>query len=781
MLKTCMTKKLEEMKNGGYALFSDKARKILVTMGLSLISIGTFSQVANAEVSATITHKREIIENNQVTKVRYLINLEESDDNNKLDGIYLSDGVTKITPEVGKISGKDAKVVIELPSNESEIVVKNDKVNGDDDVDVKHINLETCGAIQDQDGPEIEKDSLIKCVYNNEQQYIQAKFKDAVKIYKIEDQNGHARALIKEKDKENEIVLKYILEPGDTFFTIYDILGNSTLVSLADEIKINVEYNSRNINGTKITLRLTKEFEEDNIHYTLKNITTGAGENVIINEDDNNDIYTNIPVGTTKLRLIYQAEIEGVSDKIFELPLILDKDAPVVVAYKKTAEEIGYLMEESKEEIANARAYFNKDKAKGIVEVKDIQSGIAMIKTLKGETDNYEEEQIIEAYKSNRLQSSILCLFPVTQDTTAVRVYDGVENTIDIPLGLANQEDAITVATIMKQKDGTYKLIAQDVKTGLGKIERDGEVQDLANFEDEEGTTIDGVNYEQYTLKRLEMTVNDQGNPIIHIYDALGNQKQLSFDEFAYMCHYATYNTTDSLAISVEDSRGISKITVTMVDLDAGDEPIKLEEPQSPRLDSEPILGEPNYNEKKAIWDAWKEYDEALELWEEWNEEYRHTYTLEVFGEQEEPQELTKTYPIPEGIVEEVRVYNTKEDDNLYNVIKDELINVSRVKSVDRIKTSSEDITVDDEENPTQIVGAKIKAKYGIKQVRYADGCVLQFYDELPTELYVNCLIADEDNQSVFVGAVVTDALGDTLTIESDRVIVSYNDNEINI
>ena len=129
MLKTCMTKKLEEMKNGGYTLFSDKVRKMLIAMGLSLLGIGTLSQVANAQVQATITHKRTIANEN---KVRYLMNLKETNDVYKLKGIYYDNDkcLNHVDVVAGTIEGQqETTVVIEVPDDTTEVTLKNNVAN----------------------------------------------------------------------------------------------------------------------------------------------------------------------------------------------------------------------------------------------------------------------------------------------------------------------------------------------------------------------------------------------------------------------------------------------------------------------------------------------------------------------------------------------------------------------------------------------------------------------------------------------------------------------------
>ena len=103
-------------------------------------------------------------------------------------------------------------------------------------------------------------------------------------------------------------------------------------------------------------------------------------------------------------------------------------------------------------------------------------------------------------------------------------------------------------------------------------------------------------------------------------------------------------------------------------------------------------------------------------------------------------------------------------------------MNVNEVGSDERITVKNSDRDID-RDNSGNITGAKVTAKYGIKEVAYDDvtdknlkDTVVRFYDELPTELHVNCMVTREDGNIGFAKVVVTDALGDTLTIESDKI-----------
>lgn len=789
MLKTTgITKKFEKMKKGGYTLFSDKTRKMLLAMGISLLGIGMLGQVTYAQMSAEVMFKKTTKVEEEEDKdtlgngnVRYQITLKEDDTRFKLKGLYIKKDSeeVKLDTYVGKIEDRqETLVVIEVPQSTESVTLKNTNEN---DLKGYEIKLDGENVVEDNDGPEVEEGSLV--MYNtSDEKYLQAKFNDATKIYRVQDQDNHNRVIIKEKDQDKVINLKYILEDDDTEFTIYDILGNPTTVSLTEETIVQVKYATRNVDGTQLALDVNDTIEIDGKTYELTGMTTGAGENIPMVEGEGN-IYTGVPSGTTSIVLTYENKETGEKHQIV-VPVVLGKEVPVVVAYKaeQKENENWYTVEEDDGETAKARAYINGKKA--IVEVRNIQNGIAKIQLLKGNKGEYVPDDTNNngiVYDDQVLHPTVLKVFDVTPNTTAVRVYDGVGNTADIELGISKEPDAVTIAKLTVGENGKYVLLAQDIRAGLGWIKRKGEADE--DFTKEEGESED---YKQYTLDKVEIEVDANGDPIIEIYDALGNKKSVSFDEFLYRCIYATYSEhndcmdSGSVSLNVKDERGIARIEVTMVDKDAGEEPTLLKEPTSPRLDKQPVDSDENFEENMKVWNAWKAYDNAKTAKDIWNVKYRHTYTLENFRGTS-PKEVVKTYAIPDGTVEKVMVYTKYVEsgdmvEEYHNTIED-LINSTSVSDGDRIKTSVDKIQKD---SSNRIIGAKITAKYGIKQVKYEDGSVVAFSNELPEELYINCLIAGaEEGQVKFNGAVVTDAIGDTLTIYSDKVTFSYNDTEI--
>jgi len=383
----------------------------------------------------------------------------------------------------------------------------------------------------------------------------------------------------------------------------------------------------------------------------------------------------------------------------------------------------------------------------------------------------------------------VLHLFSFTEDAmaTAVRVTDGLGNEAYIPVvgSTENNEDTIITAELIEEKNGEdviYKVVAQDYKAGLWKIVRGEEVEAgeitsagelLAGFGNKDGImigdaenpvqgskveetglyeytnnegvtiTIDGGIYEEYTLNRVTRTVDQEGAPIITIYDALGNKRTVSFDDIAFACLYATYNEENALSVNIKETRGIWKVTAEIAE---------------------------NANAEGT------------------------EYVLEVFHRDHEPIKLIKTYQVPAGVVKKVTVYNTNSDTDLKNDITTTAKkNVAQLQSVAEIRNayagaSDKNAVLDklinvkqsdlalDEEN--KITGATVRAKHGIKKISYeaaegnpVDDTVVEFYKDLPTELFVNCMI---DNR--FTKAVVVDATGCALTINQDKVTLDYTE-----
>ena len=735
MLNTSMYKKLEQMKKGGYTLFSDKTRKMLLAMGLSLLSVGTITQVANAEVAGTVDLKRTA--NLDTGKIRYQLTLNEDEYN--LDGIYDATGATRIDPIAGKINAKTGTVVIEVADSTESVMIKNTNPNPTEGTDTKVITLTTENV--DNDGPTFDAKTMIK--YNTEEgSYIQAKFTDAkTKIYKIVDKNGHDRVVLKEKEQDKTVTLKYVLlDENDTSFKIYDILGNYTTINLSDA-KIETTFNAKSIDGSKIALDVTTQYIDGANTYNLTGIMTPAGQEITV-QDADKDIYPEtgtLPQGITKLVLTYTNANDTSDTKTVEIPIALDKTAPVAIKYQKESDGNGtQTVTKSTASTAQSRAYINSATGKGIVEVKDIQSGISKIVTLTG-SGAYTEEATV--YETTDLKISVLCLFNVSQNTTAVRVYDGVGNSVDIPL--VESTDVVTYAKINKHNDGTYTLVAQNVNAGLSKIERatgvDGQNNpvfgpggELATFADPDALNNAG-NLKQYPLERYEQVIADTGEPIIRVYDALGNMSEVTFDTLAITLHYAAYNGTDALALSLTETRGIWKIAAVVQE-----------------------------------------------------ESGTNTYVLETFPEGNEPQTLTKTYAIPQGSVLKVFVYNERGTERLKNEISgSDIKSEAQLTALEKIYTSQDRLA----REGTSITGTTAIAKFGIKQIEYGDGTIVKFYEELPTELFINCKVK-EGNSDILTTAVVTDALGHYLTIDPNtnetgdvhgRVTYSYNDNIITL
>ena len=770
--------------------------------------------------------------------------------------------------------GKEVLAVVKVESDVVKLIVEN--TNGDEQtIAVSEITT------HDHSAPVL--DSLIK--YNSTEygSYIQAEFHDATKIWKIADNLGNEKVLLKEKQDDNKVTVKYILPEGETEFKIYDILGNSDTISL-DKARVTVDFNAKNTDSSIVVFKASPSYTTETgtgtnkttKYFYLDEIKTYAGEEVTIQRE--NDIYvhndgvgTSIPLGTTKLVLKYvEVESEGSTTpktggaaQTFTVPLVLDKTGPEGVHYTWVSESVdftydingeeqegsyekytvtkvkgnvrniqeGYVPGENEEgHGSGVRAYVNNTTKKCIVEVRDIQSGIDKIELCETVTDpGPSHYETIEgcAYESHgNLRASVLHLFDfaaLEKIVTGVKVTDGLGNDVFIPVESSTVEeniDTIVAAEIIEEKDeqgnAVYKVVAQDYKAGLWKMER-GEGNNILDFSDEDCLNVSGVDienvkyvyegdsgeedceseedakakcsaektvykksleikyfvndqeieeaevaeqtapvnkkyqykvekmkvennalvvdeiveeamvtidddvYEQYTLRKVTRDVDVEGYPVITVYDALGNKRELTFDEIAFACLYATYNGDNALAVNIKETRGIWKVTATR---DGED------------------------------------------------------YILEVFNQNDEPKKLIKTYQVPSGVVSKVTVYNTNADTDLKNEITTKLQSVAEIKTEIENDQAELDKLINVKELATdtnnKITGATIVAKHGIKKVLYVaatDDTMIEFYKDLPTELFVNCMLEDG-----FAKAIVVDATGCALTIEQNQVTLDYAD-----
>lgn len=840
-------------------------KKMVLSAGLALLSVCTLVQ----GVSAAPIIEGQFKRTNESGYVTYQLKVtepaEDVEANIEIKDFFKKTGDATEPLSDGEIllkklnaSKTEALVVIRVADTVNKLIVSNNKVPTEQ-TEIEVVGDNAVEITVDNDGPDYDPSTLIR-YQGDGGKYIQAKFVDNTKIHKVKDANGHERVLLKEKGTDKEVVLKYLLEDGADSFVIYDILGNPKTITF-DEAKIETAFNARNLEGTTVAIDVTREFtvtegeepSQTTTTYQLAGIKTGAGENVTL-KALNDNIYESVQAGTTKFVLTYVNTEYETDTKTVVIPLMLDVTGPIGVKYSATAlfdtvndeedaQALGHTIAEDFQ-AGTIRAYRNNTTKRGIIEVRDIQSGIQKIQLLTGTEGNYtiedvttenkitingEEYKTIDSihdnedkgvvYYNRKLQSTLLWQFPITEDTTAVRVTDGIGVTADIPLSA--EDTGVTLAAIKKYGDN-YVVVAQDTKAGLWRIDREADNEAgyitivdldgvnitkdgtkdiytlLTGTELEESLTHIGYDeaehtYRQYTLDRLTKLIDPQGKPVIHVYDALGNVQTVTFDDIAFTVNYATYGEDGILSLNIVDVRGIYKVEYTMVDMtDAelalnpepvltvqkpteGDDLTKWNEwdNEDPALTEIPAADVGNYDE---LWNTYLTYKSEVAAKQAWSDEHRKTYTVEIFkadalNEENEPRKLIKTYEIPEGgKVENVKIYNTRGEEELSNLINS-VLNVVDVPNTDRIKTLNSDTNTDlAYDNQDNFVGTTVRARYGIKTVEYEDGTVINYRDDLPTILFVNCATQDG-----FKNCVVTDAIGYSLEITNATITASYD------
>lgn len=643
MSKQTVRSKIKSFTKTVFDLNAGRLKKILFATGF--LVLGMCTAVESAYATPTITG---IDKGEYEGKVRVEVKITETDPEYDISGLSYKTGSVGNPIVLGNnniINWKDVKwknnkgkkeaiVALEVPNGAVKLVATSQK--GENASTMVSSEEFVINNITPCEGPKVKDGTLIK--YHSEEygDYIQAQFTGTSRIWKITDVDGKNVVELNEKEQDTTVTLKYILTPDQESFEVYDIVGHETTVSIANAV--DVTFNARTKDGSRFVLGVSETIEQNDVTYTLDSIQTGAGQDIDYHSgnamygkadaNDNEDADLNEIVGVTRLKLTYKADSID-TPIVVNLPLILDKTSPEVVGYVAKSEGDGtYTVEKIEANIrknitdnsgVKLRAYVNNKTDKCIVEVRDVQSGIDTIELLKGAKGAYKliNNDIAKkaGYNSQgKLEASVLHLFSfagLKDRVTAVRVTDGLGNAFDVPVEVStvDDEDTIVFAKLEEYTDEyghtAYKVVAQDYKAGLWKIERDTDVDDikqvLVNFESSvaEGIIVeemengvitsvphDEINkwleiagedyddeiYKQYTLERVVRNITQQGQPTIMVYDALGNARKVSFDDIAFACYYATYNGKGSLAMNLKETRGIWKITVDIVSPEVAEE-----------------------------------------------------------------------------------------------------------------------------------------------------------------------------------------------------------------
>jgi len=212
------------------------------------------------------------------------------------------------------------------------------------------------------------------------------------------------------------------------------------------------------------------------------------------------------------------------------------------------------------------------------------------------------------------------------------------------------------------------------------------------------------------TLKQRQL----QGTPEYTLIDAFGNKVEANLNDVLYNKDYIYVDDdgedkSTSIAIKVHDDRRIKKITA-VID-----------------------------NETKI-----------LEVFETGN-----NMTVANDGKVYGPIDVSKVYEIGTGKVTEVTVHHYNDDTSLgiTQNVQDMPLNINNNINSDRITDDVDTRKLHVKINEiVEDTDYDAYVEYGVKRIDYSDGCVIEFYDELPTVVNVH-------DEGV---AVVTDALGYT-------------------
>jgi len=436
---------MEEMKKGGYTLFSDKTRKMLLAVGLSMLSVGVLATTVNAAPIVTAECKKTVNMEQADTDVTYQLTLKEEEEGLHIENLYCStDGINYVAvPEANKLVwqvNEDNTEILAVVKVSSDVV--GFKVRNDNAVPDESEALEVSGA-EEADGIIIDNTAPNPSWFykNLEGNYIQFEATDATKIYRVADDDGQNRVIIDESEQDKLLTAKYELRPEDETFYIYDILGNKKEVRIAD-IAITYTIAAKNADGTIVALNMRLPTGAE-----VTSITTVEGVDITTEEGIVQDtrggssdlvaVYTNVPEGTTFVNVNYVLD-----DVEYVLPVALDLDLTSPVLVQRDAENDGGIVKSE----GVARAYKNSDSTKAIVEVCDFGSAITKIVACTGTGNEIvESDTLHQIFDVENLPTSVLQLIDLPENATYIRVYDGIGNKHDIDLASAVTVDDNTI------------------------------------------------------------------------------------------------------------------------------------------------------------------------------------------------------------------------------------------------------------------------------------------------------------------------------------------------
>ena len=737
---------MRDIKKGGYTLFSNKVRKMLLAVGLSMLSMCTMSAFSYATPTIDAKFKKTDVEG----KTIYQVQLKETDEKLSMK-LYKQKGEdsanrVEVIPTIWQEKDGEVLAVVEIGSNEDvdTFVVE----NNDETPEHAEVLLAAEGFVEDNDGPEI------NWAYKNEEEgYIQFEAEDLTNVYRVVDKAGVERVKIDEKDQGKVVIVKCLITADDEKFELYDVLGNKGEIVL-NNIKATHAIAAKNADGQKVVLNMS--LPQGAI---LQSIETVKGKDIITesgvtkeSKGQANDslvaVYSGVPEGTTYLNVKYKLNENDEEQKTMRVLLDLDLEAPVLVK----RDNLGSVVEDN----GTARAYKNEAGDTAIVEVKDMISGITKIVAC---VETYESEETNQKFEISGLPKSVLQLIDLPEGATCIRVYDGIGNVREIDLEESVLEDngnAINLDMELVEGDNVTATFS-DRKAGLQKFVR--AKKDMANTKTVQASYEKNYAPQQsaydsitkpndcYVVTEQTETIQKaqlQGAPEFTAVDVFGNVKEFNMNEILFDADSILMATSGkdentvvkAIVVKLKDVRGIKKITAT--------------------VDDEEVILE--------------------------------TFETALTNQGEAPCEIDKAYEMPDNAhVSKITVYHSTDSKVTQNEIAvDFTIPASEESPITQIPEVTPGGEGGEEpggegeepaEDPrkefvTIITGPTLgeadsvpvitKIKYGIKKINYSDGCVIEFSEDLPKEVEV--YTKDKAGQPL-ESVIITDGLGYTYNV----------------
>lgn len=754
-----LNRKMHTIKKGGYTLFLDKIRKMLLAVGMSLLSICTFSNVVFATPTGEVTWK------DFEEYTLYQVSAKETG-NFTLEKISV---VTEDKEEAQEVEdkdklfwkmssdGKELLAVIKAP-NEPKVtsiqVSNSDKKESSQEGEDSFCKINIADNNKYPDG----KPKITWAYRNEESNYVEFGANDKIVISELVGKDGR-KINIEEKDKGTDIVAKYVLNEGDTEVHVKNIFGGEEVLNVGD-IKTIHTIAAKNTDGQKVVLNITLAEDAE-----LKSLNTVGGKNILetatknLKGGEDKDlvaIYTGVPEGTTYLDLVYK---QGEEEKIIPVALKLDLKAPTVVQRDADGKKV--------DANGTARVYKNETGTKALVEVTDMISGIVKIAVYK---DTNECTEATQKFDINNLPTSVLQLMDIPSGATSIKIVDGIgnikninlddieiDNGAGLTLDMVQDEEEKIIATYQDNKAGLYKFVRTNKDNAFERVIRSEYEKNFAPKKEEVDDLYQSIQTKQDIEEKYDVHENTselekkdwQGAPEFTALSVLGNAEEFNINDIMFKVdsiYMATSGDEDdpvvkAMVVKAHDSRRIKKITAdingeekTLDTFEVGTVAIPKEDAPAGPIDIDRVYELPEGSHVTKI--TFYHYNGDVT---------QNEIPVDLSAEAGEGEEESPIIKIPE-------VVEPSEGEPGEEPIED-----PRTEHVTVITGGGSMGKIGHDGSHEADVVTTAKIKYGIKKVEYSDGCVLEFYEDLPKEVEV---YTKDNNGNPLAHVYITDGLG---------------------